>query len=125
MNLGFGFGCFRIRIWGLLGHGIWDLDLCLTIIMKIVLIVIPFNHNIFNQDIRLLSKVSNHPVHMKDRNGSLSPSAFIPFCSFGGDFNAMFVLVFKKQSEMSRYVMKSILSITKMNLTLSNNFKKV
>ena len=57
--------------------------------MKIVLIVIPFNHNIFNQDIRLLSKVSNHPVHMKDRNGSLSPSAFIPFCSFGGDFNAM------------------------------------
>ena len=26
---------------------------------------------------------------MVDRNGSLSPSAFIPFCSFGGDFHAM------------------------------------
>ena len=24
-----------------------------------------------------------------DRNGSLSPSAFIPFCSFGGDFHAI------------------------------------
>ena len=33
--------------------------------------------------------VSNHPVHMIDTNGSLSPSAFIPFCSFGGDFDAM------------------------------------
>ena len=26
---------------------------------------------------------------MIDRNGSLSPSAFIPFCSFGGDFYSM------------------------------------
>ena len=26
---------------------------------------------------------------MVDRNGSLSPSAFIPFCSFGGDFRSM------------------------------------
>ena len=26
---------------------------------------------------------------MIDRNGSLSPSAFIPFCSFGGDYHAM------------------------------------
>ena len=45
--------------------------------------------NIFFKDIRLLSRVSNHPVHMIDKNGSLSPSAFIPFCSFGGDFDAM------------------------------------
>ena len=28
-------------------------------------------------------------MHMIDRNGSLSPSAFIPFCSFGGDFHEM------------------------------------
>ena len=28
-------------------------------------------------------------MHMIERNGSLSPSAFIPFCSFGGDFHAM------------------------------------
>ena len=45
--------------------------------------------NIFFKDIKLLSRVSNHPVHMIDKNGSLSPSAFIPFCSFGGDFDAM------------------------------------
>ena len=38
---------------------------------------------------KLLSRVSNHPVHIKDENGSISPSAFIPFCSFGGDFFAM------------------------------------
>ena len=37
----------------------------------------------------LLSRVTNHPVHMIDSSGSLSPSAFIPFCSFGGDFYAM------------------------------------
>ena len=37
----------------------------------------------------LLSRVTNHPVHMIDSSGSLSPSAFIPFCSFGGDFDAL------------------------------------
>ena len=47
------------------------------------------NIAILFKDMRLLSKVSNHPVHMVDRNGSLSPSAFIPFCSFGGDFDAL------------------------------------
>ena len=26
---------------------------------------------------------SNHPVHILDEEGSLSPSAFIPFCHFG------------------------------------------
>ena len=31
----------------------------------------------------------NHPVHIIDKNGSVSPSAFIPFCSFGGDFDAL------------------------------------
>ena len=31
--------------------------------------------------------VNNHPVHIYDENGSLSPTAFIPFCSFGGDMN--------------------------------------
>ena len=28
-------------------------------------------------------------MHIIDKNGSVSPSAFIPFCSFGGDFDAM------------------------------------
>ena len=27
----------------------------------------------------------NHPVHVFDKSGNLSPSAFIPMCSFGGD----------------------------------------
>ena len=32
-------------------------------------------------------RVSNHPVHIVDGNGKLSPSSFIPFCLFGGDKN--------------------------------------
>ena len=32
----------------------------------------------------ILHKQSNHPVHIRD-NGQWSPSAFIPFCDFGGD----------------------------------------
>ena len=30
-----------------------------------------------------ISRVSNHPVHIIDEEGNLSPSSFIPFCSFG------------------------------------------
>ena len=37
--------------------------------------------------------VSNHPVHILDENGKLSPSAFIPFCSFGGNMSAMGVKI--------------------------------
>ena len=37
--------------------------------------------------------VSNHPVHLKKENGELSPSAFIPFCEFGGDMSAMGVKI--------------------------------
>ena len=33
--------------------------------------------------------VNNHPVHIFDENGSLSPTALIPFCSFGGDMRIM------------------------------------
>ena len=33
--------------------------------------------------------VSNHPVHMYDKDGKLSPSAFIPFCAFGRNQTAM------------------------------------
>ena len=32
----------------------------------------------------MLRTVANHPVHIVDEKGDLSPSAFIPFCSFGG-----------------------------------------
>lgn len=31
----------------------------------------------------------NHPVHILNEKGQLSPSSFIPFCSFGEDINVM------------------------------------
>ena len=31
----------------------------------------------------------NHPVHIINEKGKLSPSAFIPFCSFGEDIEIM------------------------------------
>ena len=36
-----------------------------------------------------MQEVSNHPVHMYDREGKLSPSAFIPFCAFGRNMSSM------------------------------------
>ena len=33
--------------------------------------------------------LSNHPVHMLEDERLLSPSAFIPFCSFGGNMSAL------------------------------------
>ena len=35
----------------------------------------------------LLQKVSNHPVHILNPEGDISPSAFIPFCFFGNKMN--------------------------------------
>ena len=32
---------------------------------------------------KVIRKVSNHPVHIYDEVGNLSPSALIPFCDFG------------------------------------------
>ena len=34
-----------------------------------------------------LQAVSNHPVHILNKNHEVSPSSFIPFCSFGGNMN--------------------------------------
>ena len=34
-------------------------------------------------------KAANHPVHILDKNGQISPSSFIPFCSFGDDMKIM------------------------------------
>ena len=36
-----------------------------------------------------LRVVNNHPVHILNEKRSLSPTAFIPFCSFGGDMRIM------------------------------------
>ena len=37
----------------------------------------------------MLQKLSNHPVHILDDEGNLSPTALIPFCEFGGNISAM------------------------------------
>ena len=34
----------------------------------------------------LLQTVSNHPVHILNKEGGFSPSSFIPFCTFGAHF---------------------------------------
>ena len=47
--------------------------------------VIPVLYGLDVLDINLFKKVSNHPVHILNSNGNFSPSAFIPFCSFGED----------------------------------------
>ena len=33
--------------------------------------------------------MTNHPVHIVNETGQISPSSFIPFCSFGEEMNAM------------------------------------
>ena len=36
-----------------------------------------------------MPRVTNHPVHIIDDKGALSPSSFIPFCSFGDDMESL------------------------------------
>ena len=36
-----------------------------------------------NSEIDFVKTVTNHPVHIVDLKGKISPSAFIPFCQFG------------------------------------------
>ena len=38
-------------------------------------------------------KITNHPVHILDKNGEYSPSAFIPFCEFQGNMSVMGVKI--------------------------------
>ena len=38
---------------------------------------------------KMLQKLSNHPVHILDDEGNLSPTSLIPFCEFGGNMSAM------------------------------------
>ena len=40
-------------------------------------------------DKNIYFKATNHPVHILDREGNISPSSFIPFCSFGDDMKTM------------------------------------
>ena len=41
------------------------------------------------QQNKLIHHVSNHPVHIIDDNGNLSPTALIPFCDFGANMSLM------------------------------------
>ena len=43
------------------------------------------NRAMFN----LLVHQANHPVHILDADGKLSPSAFIPFCAWAGDMGSL------------------------------------
>ena len=40
-----------------------------------------------------IQTVSNHPVHIYNEDGKLSPSAFIPFCAFGLNMSAIGVMM--------------------------------
>ena len=40
-----------------------------------------------------LRKVTNHPVHIIDKDKKLSPTALIPFCEFGGNMSVMGVKI--------------------------------
>ena len=40
-----------------------------------------------------VQRVTNHPVHIKDQSGKLSPTALVPFCDFGGNMSVMGVLI--------------------------------
>ena len=39
--------------------------------------------------------IINHPVHIMTKHSQMSPSAFIPFCDFGGNMSGMGVLIDK------------------------------
>ena len=36
-----------------------------------------------------IQKLANHPVHIKDKEGNLLPTALIPFCEFNGNISVM------------------------------------
>merc|ERR1712073_18241 len=40
-------------------------------------------------DVQYLHRITNHPVHIFDEKGNLSPSAFIPFCQFGRNISTL------------------------------------
>ena len=48
---------------------------------------------LFFKIVPLFSVVSNHPAHFKTKGMNMSPSAFIPFCDFGGDMATMGVKI--------------------------------
>ena len=37
----------------------------------------------------MFQKLTNHPVHLTDQDGRLSPTSLIPFCEFSGNMSVM------------------------------------
>ena len=71
-----------------------------------------------------MRELTNHPVHVFDENGDLSPSAFIPMCSFGGnleDFKTKFDVGFPVCNSF-----KPVMHYDKIcyEVDLNNKFKK-
>ena len=48
-----------------------------------------FSSKYISQDNPYIHAISNHPVHLKNKDGNINPSALIPFCGFGGDIAIM------------------------------------
>ena len=44
-------------------------------------------------EFKILSKITNHPVHVLEETGLQSPTALIPFCVFGGNISVMGVKI--------------------------------
>ena len=40
-----------------------------------------------------LQKMTNHPVHIQEKDGQMSPTALIPFCEFAGNMSVMGVKI--------------------------------
>ena len=40
-----------------------------------------------------VQKLSNHPVHLVDKDRNLNPTALVPFCSVSDDYSAMGVKI--------------------------------
>ena len=47
----------------------------------------------FCHDFSFLKNLLYHPVHIVTKNNQMSPSAFIPFCDFGGNMLQMGVKI--------------------------------
>merc|ERR1712038_52034 len=48
-----------------------------------------YSHGTINDFVKEVRTLSNHPVHMINKDMQMSPSAFIPFCEFGGNMSSV------------------------------------
>ena len=72
---------------------------------------------------KLVQNLLNHPVHIIGDDGQLSPSALIPFCSFGGNMSAMGVKINKFDTPVCNSFEANILNDQLCYEVDPNNFK--